>query len=256
MSLALITGASKGIGKAIAEELASRNYDLLLIARSEELLSGVADLLKEKYRIQVDYLALDLSLAGAALRALTWCQEKKYSIGIQDIWFIPQKDIDYLRSRAKYASDFLKDTKFETDSKFLMDRITANLDGIDASQEVQKPILEHISAYRSNMATYNDTEKDVENLEKLLAAFREDLEKSKVENVLQKIQSLKGVGDVSKVMFNKKFESSTAWSFIGWVLLFVGLLTLINFVVWLLRSKDKKITNVPPSAPPEKSTKE
>ena len=82
MSLALITGASKGIGKAIAEELASRNYDLLLIARSEELLSGVADLLKEKYGISVDYLALDLSLAGAAQKALTWCQEKKYSIDI------------------------------------------------------------------------------------------------------------------------------------------------------------------------------
>jgi hypothetical protein len=43
------------------------------------------------------------------------------------------------------------------------------------------------------------------------------------------------------VMFNKKFESSTAWSYIAWILLFVGLLTLINFVMWLVRSKDKKI---------------
>ena len=122
-----------------------------------------------------------------------------------------------------------------------MDRITADLNAIEASQAVQRPILEHISAYRTNKDTYNDTQKDVETLEKLLAVFREDLEKSKVENVLQKIQSLKGVSDISKVMFNKKFESSTAWSFIGWVLLFVGLLTLVNFVVWLLRSKDKKI---------------
>ena len=48
----------------------------------------------------------------------------------------------------------------------------------------------------------------METLEKLLSVFREDLEKSKVENVLQKIQSLKSVADVSKVMFNKKFESS------------------------------------------------
>ena len=71
--------------------------------------------------------------------------------------------------------------------------------------------------------------------------FREDLEKSKVENVLQKMQSLKGVADVSKVMFNKKFESSTAWTFIGWILLFVGLVTGAAFVVSLLRSKDKKI---------------
>ena len=30
-------------------------------------------------------------------------EKKKYSIGIIDIWNIDQKDIDYLRSRAKYA---------------------------------------------------------------------------------------------------------------------------------------------------------
>jgi len=174
--------------------------------------------------------------------------KKKYSVGILDIWTIDQKDIDYLRSRAKYAFDFLKDSKFEDSTKFLMERIKANLSAVEASQAVQRPILEHISAYRSNKGTYNDAQRDVETLEKLLSVFREDLEKSKVENVLQKIQSLKNVSDVSKVMFSKKFESSTAWSFIGWVLLFVGVLTLINFVVWLLRSKDKEIKEGPPAA--------
>jgi uncharacterized protein len=82
MGLALITGASKGIGKAIAIELASRKHDLLLIARSEELLASVSSLLKEKYGVRVDYLALDLSVAGSALKALTWCQENKYSVDI------------------------------------------------------------------------------------------------------------------------------------------------------------------------------
>lgn len=172
---------------------------------------------------------------------LTAGEKKKYSIGIQDIWNIDQKNIDYLRSRAKYASDFLKDSKFEESAKFLTDRIESNLKSIEASQAVQKPVLDHISAFRTNKSNYNDAEKDVETLEKLLSVFREDLEKSKVENVLQKIQSLKNVSDVSKVMFNKKFESSTAWSYIAWILLFVGLLTLINFVMWLVRSKDKKI---------------
>jgi len=40
-------------------------------------------------------------------------EKKKYSIGIIDIWNIPQKDIDYLRTRAKTAFGFLQDTRFE-----------------------------------------------------------------------------------------------------------------------------------------------
>jgi len=174
--------------------------------------------------------------------------KKKYTIGIMDIWSIDQKDIDYLRTRGKSAFDFLKGSKFEDSAKMLMDRITTELQSIETSQAVQRPILDHISAYRTNKSTYNDAQKDVETLEKLLSVFREDLEKSKVENVLQKIQSLKGVGDVSKVMFNKKFESSTAWTFIGWILLFVGIISLVAFVVSLLRSKDKKIKEEPPPA--------
>lgn len=173
-------------------------------------------------------------------------QKKRYSIGIVDIWSVNQINIDYLRSRASYAFEFLKDSKFEDSAKFLMDRISGYLNDIETSQKIERPILEHISVYRVNKKTYDYAQKDVETLEKLLAVFREELEKSKVENILQKIQSLKSVADISKVFYNKKFELSTAWIYIRWVLLFVGLLTLINFVIWLLRSKDKKIKKEPP----------
>jgi len=173
-------------------------------------------------------------------------EKKKYSIGIMDIWSIKQMDIDYLRSRAKYAFEFLKDTKFEDSAKLLMPRIADYLQTIEKSQSQQRPILEHISAYRDNQKVYDSAKKDVEILEKLLAVFREDLEKSKVENILQKMQSLKSVADVSKVMNNKKFTATMAWSIIEWVLLFVGFLSLIYYVVGVIRSKDKKINNEPP----------
>ena len=168
-------------------------------------------------------------------------EKKKYSIGMIDIWSINPKDINYLKIRAKTAFDFLQDTKFEESAKLLLDQITVNINQLTASGQVQRPILEHISAFRADKATYDQTEKEVENLEQLLSVFREDLEKSRVENILQRIQSLKSVGQVSKVMFNKKFEGSTAWSFIGWILLFVGFMTTLNFIVWLMRSKDRKI---------------
>ena len=64
MHYALITGASKGIGKAIAVELAKKNYNVLLLARSGELLEQLAAELKEKYGVQTAYLAIDLSITG------------------------------------------------------------------------------------------------------------------------------------------------------------------------------------------------
>ena len=173
-------------------------------------------------------------------------QSKKYTIGMLDIWSIDQANIDNLRSRAQYVDGFLKDTRFAKDVGILMDRITGHLKEIEASQAVDRPILEHINAYRINKATYDDTLKDVENLEKILSVFREDLEKSKVENVLQKMQSLKNMKDVSNVLFNKKFESSEAWKLIGWILLIAGGMTVAGYVVALVRSKDKKIDNETP----------
>ena len=173
-------------------------------------------------------------------------QKKKYSIGIVDIWNIDQKDINYLRARAQQAYGYLQGTNFEDNAKILMDRITADLSDIEKSQAVQRSILAHISVYRANKSIYKDAEKDVEILERLLSVFRENLTKSKIENILNKIQALKGVGDVAKTVFSKKFASSTAWGYISWILIFVGLLTMANFVVWLLRSKDKDIKDDSP----------
>lgn len=82
MSTAIITGASKGIGKAIAEELAKRKINVLLIARTESLLQEHASYLSEKYSIKADYLAIDLADKNAALHITSWCTEKKVPVNI------------------------------------------------------------------------------------------------------------------------------------------------------------------------------
>ena len=82
MPIALITGASKGIGKAIAEELAARKIDLLLVARSEELLKDLAEYLQSKYGVRADYLPLDLSKVAALEEIMDWVGDKKNEINI------------------------------------------------------------------------------------------------------------------------------------------------------------------------------
>lgn len=63
----LITGASSGIGKALAQEGAKRGYHLALIARNEEALVAVADSCR-KLGAEVSYTAGDVSKPEDCLR--------------------------------------------------------------------------------------------------------------------------------------------------------------------------------------------
>lgn len=55
--IALITGASSGIGKSIAINLSKRGYDLILVARRKEKLED----LKKKLNTTVEIISLDIS---------------------------------------------------------------------------------------------------------------------------------------------------------------------------------------------------
>ncbi|MDB5273579.1 MAG: short-chain dehydrogenase [Chitinophagaceae bacterium] len=80
MSYILITGASKGIGKALAYELAQNKQNLFILARSEKELTELADELVATYGIQVKSMALDLSESNAAQRVVTYITENDLSI--------------------------------------------------------------------------------------------------------------------------------------------------------------------------------
>src|SRR5215204_1915938 len=73
---ALIAGGSKGIGFAIAEALARRNYNLVLIARDPDTLLLAKTRLESAYPVEVFTLSYDLSREETATAIAQWCTEK------------------------------------------------------------------------------------------------------------------------------------------------------------------------------------
>jgi uncharacterized protein len=82
MPFALITGASKGIGKSIAEQLAARGFDLLLIARSADLLEQVAKEISLTTNKNCQWLALDLAEDQAAESVFEYCNKNQFVVSV------------------------------------------------------------------------------------------------------------------------------------------------------------------------------
>jgi hypothetical protein len=59
--LALVTGASSGIGEEIGAQLAERGYDLAIVARREDRLRALAERLEARHPIRCDVITADLA---------------------------------------------------------------------------------------------------------------------------------------------------------------------------------------------------
>jgi len=81
MATALITGASAGIGAGFAQELATRQTNLVLVARSEAKLQQLAQQLQQ-YKIQVDIVVQDLTEPEAAKAVFDAVTEKGLTIDL------------------------------------------------------------------------------------------------------------------------------------------------------------------------------
>jgi short-subunit dehydrogenase len=76
MPQALVTGASDGIGLEFCKILAERGYDLILVARRQQLLDAASRQLTVDYGVRCEVIVGDLSLPKAAQKLFDNTQER------------------------------------------------------------------------------------------------------------------------------------------------------------------------------------
>jgi 3-oxoacyl-[acyl-carrier protein] reductase len=89
---ALVTGASKGIGRACAEALAEEGCDVVLVARTAADLETVRAKITGQHNVAVRYYPLDLSDSRSVDKLATECQD--VDILINNAGAIPGGNID------------------------------------------------------------------------------------------------------------------------------------------------------------------
>ncbi|AXH97086.1 SDR family NAD(P)-dependent oxidoreductase [Ornithinimicrobium avium] len=91
MGVALVTGASSGLGREFAEQLAGRGHDLVLVARHPERLQQAAAELRDRHDVAVETLTADLVDRGQLQR-------------VADRLVDPDRPVDLLVNNAGFGS--------------------------------------------------------------------------------------------------------------------------------------------------------
>lgn len=82
MTTAIVTGASSGIGKEMALYLATKGYELILVARSEDRLDKLKAAIHARYGLNVIVIPCDLGASGGAAKLIAAIGERWQQVNI------------------------------------------------------------------------------------------------------------------------------------------------------------------------------
>ena len=86
-STALVTGASSGIGREVAYQLAEQGFDLLITARSGIILAEIAEEIMDQYDVDVRTFTSDLSIDENVTDLVNLCEEHEIGLAVLNAGF-------------------------------------------------------------------------------------------------------------------------------------------------------------------------
>ena len=124
--IAFISGASAGIGEAVAKSLASNGVNLILAARRIEKLESLKNSFEKEYKIKVKTIKIDFSKSEDIVKALN---------SLEDEW----KNIDILINNAGLALN--KDVYSNNLLEDVLQMIRVNCEGLITATRILLPFI-------------------------------------------------------------------------------------------------------------------
>ncbi len=138
MNYTLITGASSGIGKAIAYECAKRGMNLILVSLPGQRLEAVAQDLEMRYKIKTRYFETDLTQPDSPIQLFS----KTQSAGL---------DVNILINNAGVAGASYFD---ESSIEYIDERIMLNIRALVVLTRLYLPVLcKHKTSHILNVSS-------------------------------------------------------------------------------------------------------
>ena len=82
MNYALITGASSGIGRCYAEELAQRGYNIIAVSNQQQPLIDMCGELSSQYGVRTEYIYINLAEHNAAQQICDRCNSEGWIVDV------------------------------------------------------------------------------------------------------------------------------------------------------------------------------
>lgn len=197
--VAVITGASSGIGREMAKNLANRGFDVILVARRTERLSDLEQLIRARYRVNAESFVCDIQKTSECYRLFEYCKMKSVRI------FINNAGVGY--------PEYVTDMRFSKDSEMLRTNlISVHLLTKLFAKHMKKGIILNVSSMAGfqpgpGMAVYGATKSYIYQFSR---AFGYELKRQK-----SKVRIVVLCPGPVETEFNKGIPSSKARNLFG-----------------------------------------